>query len=98
MVVLDIAKNLEISCQDEKGNKMKKMQGTFVKTVCFWWLDISVSDTVALVEVVIVYKIPFLFSFCRVNEDESGNITMKETGSKPLKRDDLDSDVSLTHT
>lgn len=28
----------------------------------------------------------------RVNEDESGNITMKETGSKPLKRDDLDSD------
>ena len=23
---------------------------------------------------------------------------MKETGSKPLKRDDLDSDVSLTHT
>ena len=36
MVVLDIAKNLEISCQDEKGNKMKKMQGTFVKTVCFW--------------------------------------------------------------
>jgi len=59
---------------------------------------VSVSDTVALVEVVIVYKIPFLFSFCRVNEDESGNITMEETGSKPLKRDDLDSDVSLAYT
>ena len=31
----------------------------------------------------------------RVQEDSSGNITMKETGSKPLKREDLDSDVSL---
>lgn len=28
----------------------------------------------------------------RVKEDTSGNITMKETGSQPLKRDDLDSD------
>ena len=33
---------------------------------------------------------------CRVKEDSSGNITMKETGSKPLKREDLDSDVSPT--
>ena len=39
-----------------------------------------------------------VFFFCgfRVKEDASGNITMKETGSKPLKRDDLDSDVSHT--
>ncbi|KAJ7380493.1 hypothetical protein OS493_008955 [Desmophyllum pertusum] len=28
----------------------------------------------------------------RVKEDATGNITMKETGSKPLKREDLDSD------
>lgn len=28
----------------------------------------------------------------RIQEDSSGNITMKETGSKPLKRDDLDPD------
>ena len=38
----------------------------------------------------------FFFCGCRVKEDESGNITMKETGSKPLKRDDLDSDVRHT--
>ena len=30
----------------------------------------------------------------RVKEDETGNITMKETGGKPLTRKDLDSDVS----
>lgn len=28
----------------------------------------------------------------RIKEDETGNITMKETGSKPLKPDDLDTD------
>lgn len=32
----------------------------------------------------------------RVKEDETGNITMKETGGKPLSRKDLDSDVSFT--
>ena len=36
------------------------------------------------------------FFYCRVKEEESGNITMKETGSKPLRRHDLDSDVSGT--
>ena len=38
--------------------------------------------------------IVFVLNF-RIKEDETGNITMKETGSKPLKPDDLDTDVSL---